>query len=187
MTRTAGQGSAPAQAAAGAGIASGELDFDGLGDQALLALILRRSLDRPDEAAEALMLRFGALGAVAAADPAELTRGGRIGPAALTDLRVFRELAVRLARIEACRRPVIGSWTALQAYVRTALAYRPREQFRVLFLDHRNKLMQDEMIADGTVDHAPVYVTTVIDCYLALTAGRGARSARQCGPREPGS
>lgn len=30
------------------------------------------------------------------------------------------------------------------------------------------------------------YVVNVIDCYLALTAGRGARSAPQCRPREAG-
>jgi len=31
------------------------------------------------------------------------------------------------------------------------------------------------------------YVATVIDCYLALTAGRGVINSRQCQPRESGS
>jgi len=33
----------------------------------------------------------------------------------------------------------------------------PREQFRVLFLDRKNRLIADEVMGQGTVDHAPVY------------------------------
>jgi DNA repair protein RadC len=33
-----------------------------------------------------------------------------------------------------------------------------REQFRVLFLDKKNKLIADEVQERGTVDHTPVYV-----------------------------
>ncbi|TPW17936.1 MAG: DNA repair protein RadC, partial [bacterium] len=75
-----------------------------------------------------------------------------------------------LARAEASRRPVITSWTALVAYVRAALAHEPREQFRTLFLDRRNILLRDEMTADGTVDHAPVYPREVIRRALELSA-----------------
>ena len=94
----------------------------------------------------------------------------RTGPGTLLDLGVLRELAVRLARAEASRRPVIASWTALQAYARAALAHRPREQFRVLFLDNRNRLMLDEFVADGTVDHAPVYPREVVRRALEVSA-----------------
>jgi DNA repair protein RadC len=52
---------------------------------------------------------------------------------------------------------VISSWTALLAYVRTAMAHESREQFRVLFLDKKNQLVLDEVMHQGTVDHAPVY------------------------------
>lgn len=43
--------------------------------------------------------------------------------------------------------------------------------------------MRDELVAEGTVDHAPVYVATVVDCYLALTAGQGVTDSSQCRPR----
>lgn len=156
------------------------LAYESLDDQSLLALVLSRSGADPDRLAGKLLARFGSLGAVAAADLSELTRSSDAGPAMFADLKILRELAVRLARVDACRRPAIASWTALQAYVRAAMAHRPREQFRVLYLDHRNNLLRDEWVAEGTVDHAPVYVVAVVDCYLALTAGRGARNARDC-------
>ena len=65
---------------------------------------------------------------------------------------------------------MIASWTALVAYVRTALAHEPREQFRTLFLDRRNNLLRDELVAHGTVDHAPVYPREVVRRALELSA-----------------
>lgn len=146
------------------------LVYESLDDQSLLALVLSRSGTDPDGLAGKLLARFGSLGAVAAADLSELTRSSDAGPAIFADLKILRELAVRLARVDACRRPAIASWTALQTYVRTAMAHRPREQFRVLYLDHRNNLLRDEWIAEGTVDHAPVYPREVVRRALDLSA-----------------
>jgi len=147
------------------GIRYAELD-----DQALLSILLRHAPDDPDRLAGRLLARFGGLAAAAAADPAELARAAQAEPEAILDLRVAHELAVRLAREEAARRPVIASWTALRDYVRTAMAHLPREQFRVLFLDHRNNLMRDELMAEGTVDHAPVYPREVLRRALEVSA-----------------
>ncbi|CAM2918095.1 RadC family protein [Brevundimonas diminuta] len=140
-----------------------------LDDRALLGRLLWRS-DEPATTAEDLLSRFGSLGAVLSADGSELRRCGVADSGVVQDLQVVRELAVRMARIDASRRPVVTSWTALQAYVRTALAHRPREQFRVLYLDHRNNLMRDEMVAEGTVDHAPVYPREVVRRALEISA-----------------
>ena len=139
-------------------------------DRALLALMVRRSQTDPERLATELLARFGSLGAVVGADRAELLRVQGVCPAVLADLTLLPELAVRLARIEASRLPVIASWSALVAYARTAMAHRPREQFRVLFLDHRNALMRDELWAEGTVDHAPVYPLEVVRRALELSA-----------------
>ncbi|MGO4408541.1 MULTISPECIES: JAB domain-containing protein [unclassified Brevundimonas] len=175
----------------------GDSDLD------LLAAILARS--RSPAACRAvaadLIAAFGGLAGVAAADEAALLRAG-LATAAVADLGQVRALAVAMARAEALRRPVLSSWTALTSYLRADLAHAPREQFRVLYLDRRNILMREEWRADGTVDHAPVYnsgpgrvarlgrvpdiaetrayVTTVVDCFLALTAGRGVTNSRQC-------
>ncbi len=143
---------------------------DALDDQALLAVMLRRSDIDPDVLAADLFARFGTLGAVAGAEGSELGRVPGVGPEVIEDLKVLPELALRLARIEASRRPVITSWTALLGYVRAAMAHRPREQFRVLYLDRRNALLKDEFIAEGTVDHAPVYPREVVRRALELSA-----------------
>ena len=145
-----------------------------LDDQALLSLMLRRTGTGAgtdtDRLAGILLERFAHLGAVVAAEPGELARTPGLDPLALSDLKLLRELAVRLAREDSCRRPVITSWTALVTYVRAALAHEPREQFRTLFLDRRNILLRDELVAHGTVDHAPVYPREVVRRALELSA-----------------
>ena len=65
--------------------------------------------------------------------------------------------------------PVIGSWQALMDYC--ALTVRgPIERFHVLYLDRKNRLVSDECLAIGTVDHAPVYPREVLRRGLALNA-----------------
>lgn len=143
-----------------------------LDDKALLALLLGRCLTPSDTdcVAEALIDRFGSLGDIAAAEIAELGGVTGLGPRALLDVKLLRELSVRLAQSKARARPVLSSWGALIAYVRTALAHLPREQFRALYLDRRNVLLRDELVAEGTVDHAPVYPREVIRRALELSA-----------------
>lgn len=66
--------------------------------------------------------------------------------------------------------PVITSWNVAQDYVRTAFAGETREVFRVLFLDRKNRLIADEEMGRGTVDHVPVYPREVVKRALELNA-----------------
>jgi len=50
------------------------------------------------------------------------------------------------------------------------MAHEPREQFRVLFLDVKNQLIADEVMNEGTVDHAPVYPREIARRALELSA-----------------
>lgn len=145
-------------------------DLTVLEDRVLLTLMIQRLQPDPEPVARALLERFGGLGAVAAAETAELDRLTGMGPGLAAEFRLLRELAVRLARVEASRRPAIASWAALTAYVRAALAHEPREQFRALYLDRKNILLRDEMIGWGTIDHAPVYPREVVRRGLELSA-----------------
>jgi DNA repair protein RadC len=143
-----------------------------LPDYELLELYLFRTFPRGDvkPVAKALLARFGSLGAALAASPEELRQVPGVGEAAALDLKLLHEASLRAAREQVVRRPVISSWTALLAYVRTALAHEPREQFRVLFLDKKNQLIADEVMNRGTVDHAPVYPREVMRRALELSA-----------------
>jgi len=143
-----------------------------LPDYEVLELFLFRSIPKKDvkPLAKQLLARFGSLSAVLGATPDELKTVGGVGPQVALDLKLLHEAALRTAREQVGKRPVISSWSALLAYVKTALAYESREQFRVLFLDKKNQLLADEVMNRGTVDHAPVYPREVVRRALELSA-----------------
>lgn len=74
-----------------------------------------------------------------------------------------------LAR-EVSKAPLLTSSTALLDYLHVAQARLPREQFRVLFLDRQNRLIADEVMAEGTVNHVPVYPREVLRRAIQLDA-----------------
>jgi DNA repair protein RadC len=115
-----------------------------------------------------LLAAFGSLPEVWGAPFADLARCA--GAAAAVRVKVAQEAARRVLAQPLRARSVIGSHEALFAYLRTALVGAPREQFRVLFLDKRNRLIADEVMGEGTVDHAPVYSREVMRRALELNA-----------------
>ena len=78
--------------------------------------------------------------------------------------------ALRLARAELVDRPLLNNWDRLMDYLNAVLARERVEQFRVLFLDTRNRLLGDEAQARGTVNHTPVYPREVVKRALELQA-----------------
>ncbi len=67
-------------------------------------------------------------------------------------------------------RTLLSSWAAVIDYCRAAMAFAQREEFRLLFLDKRNRLIADEVQGRGTVDHTPVYPREVVRRALELSA-----------------
>jgi DNA repair protein RadC len=143
-----------------------------LPDYELVELYLFRSIPMRDvkPLAKALLARFGDLAGLLAASPAELRTVAGVGESVALDLKLLHEATLRIGRAAVRKRPAISSWSALLDYVRVALANEPREQFRVLFLDKKNQLIADEVMNQGTVDHAPVYPREVARRALELSA-----------------
>lgn len=145
----------------------GALDDSELLEALLFAFIPRRDV-KP--VAKALLKRFGSLSAVFSAETKDLRTIEGIGDSASAYLKAVQELHLRAAREEVAARPVISSWSALVSYVRLALQHEDREQFRVIFLDRKNQLIADEVMGQGTVDHAPVYPREIARRALELSA-----------------
>ena len=143
-----------------------------LSDYELLELLLFRSIPRADtkERSKALIRRFGSLGEVLGAPEHLLREVEDIGEAAALDLKIVSAAAQRMARGEIKEREILSSWTQVLDYCRAAMAFEPREQFRILFLDKKNMLIADEVQQTGTVDHTPVYPREVARRALELSA-----------------
>ncbi len=120
--------------------------------------------------AKALLAAFGDLAAVLAAPAPRIGEVEGAGPAVAQDLKLVQALIERAARAPLAQRAVISSWSQLVNYCRMSMAHAPREQFRVLFLDVKNQLIADEVLNEGTIDHAPVYPREVARRALELSA-----------------
>ncbi len=156
-----------------------------LDDYELLELLLTPANPRGDikPLAKTLLRAFGgSLPHALAATPEELRkiavttdhgagpRTLRMTDTAIAVLHAARALALRMLREEARTRPQLSSWKQLIEYCQAALKHEKAEQFRVLFLDKKNKLMADEVQQRGTVDHTPVYPREVVKRALELGA-----------------
>ncbi len=141
-------------------------------DYELLELVLFRAIPRRDTKgiAKRLLARFGSFAEVINAPPERLKEVRDVGEAIVTEMAVVRAAALRLMQSEIMERSALTSWSQVLAYLRAAQGFEHREQFRVLFLDKRNRLIADEVQQRGTVDHTPVYVREVLKRALELSA-----------------
>lgn len=119
-------------------------------------------------AAAAVLDEFGSLPEALAADRAALAR--RLPPAQAARVALLRDLARRQLEAPLRARPVLTGWAQVADYLRVVLRGLPREQFRVLFLDARNRLIRDEVMNEGSVDHVPVYPREILRRALELNA-----------------
>ncbi len=145
---------------------------EALADYELLEALLFRSISRGDTkaTAKALLKRFGSFAEVLGAPEHLLREVPGVGESTALDLKLVAAAAHRMAKGEIAGRPLLGSWSQVLDYCRAAMAFEPREQFRILFLDKKNVLIADEVQQSGTVDHTPVYPREVVRRALELSA-----------------
>ncbi|MEM9234583.1 MAG: DNA repair protein RadC [Pseudomonadota bacterium] len=154
---------------------------EGVQDYQLLELILFNGIPRRDvkPLAKALLQTFGSVADVLSAPrdrlmevrvklPDGKTLG--LGERAADEFQLVRAAALQLSQANVLNRPVLSSWKALLDYCQASTAYEAVEQFRILFLNHKNTLIADEKQQTGTVNHTPVYPREVVKRALALNA-----------------
>ena len=143
-----------------------------LADYELLEMLLFLAFKQGDTKplAKSLINRFGSFASVLTAPQQTLFQSDGLGPHAVTALKLVQEAAHRLARAEVMDKPVLNNWDRLMEYLTTVMAREKVEQFRILFLDPRNRLIADEAQARGTVNHTPVYPREVVKRALELHA-----------------
>ena len=143
-----------------------------LADYELLELCLFRSIPRRDvkPIAKELIAVFGSFAEVVAAPIHRLAEVKGISDNTALELKILQAAATKLGRDSVLNRPILSSWNALLDYCRSAMQFERIEQFRVLFLDRKNRLIADEVLGQGTVDRAPVYPREIIKRALQLEA-----------------
>lgn len=137
---------------------------DALADHELVELLLFGAIARIDTKpiAKRLIETFGSYEEMLAAPPERLRAVQGVSDAAVALIKTVEAAAVRLAKKQVHKKPVISSWSALLDYCKANIARAPIEQFRVLLLDRKNRLIDDALMAEGTIDHTPVYPREIV-------------------------
>ena len=139
-------------------------------DRELLELLLsgRPSVDDAGALAATLLDMFGAPPRVLAARPDRLRAVPGLSDDAIAALKAAEALGIRMARedVPETVRPSLASYDKVIAYCRTLAGHREVEEFRILYLNRKNRLIADERLQKGSVCHAPVYPREV--CVRAL-------------------
>ncbi|MCD1621758.1 RadC family protein [Citromicrobium bathyomarinum] len=145
---------------------------EALADYEVLEYLLFAANRRGDTKplAKALLARFGSLARVLEAEPAALAKTPGMGEAGAAALKAVALAARRMARSEVVDRPVIANWHALIDYLSTDMAHLTVERVRVLYLDTKNRLVQDHHVGDGSIDEASIHPREVIRRGLDLGA-----------------
>ncbi|HSX56339.1 MAG TPA: DNA repair protein RadC [Sphingomonas sp.] len=139
-------------------------DGEGLLDHELIEYLLALAIPRRDTKplAKALLHEFGGIAGLLTADSEAIARVPGMGDTSVAALKIAHAAALRLLRGEVAARPVLANWQALLDYLRADMAHHAIERVRVLHMNSRNMLIRDELMQEGSVDEAPVYVREVI-------------------------
>lgn len=145
---------------------------EALADHEVIEYLLMMAIPRRDvkPLARTLIDRFGSLAGVLNADPAALARHPGMGDTSAAALKIVALGARRMAREQVREQPVLGNWQALIDYLTIDMAHLTVERVRILFLNHRNMLVHDWHVGDGSIDEAGIHPREVIRKALDIGA-----------------
>ncbi len=145
---------------------------DALNSAELIAILLRTGLKGANvvEVARELVNRHGSLTSLARASIADLQSVKGIGPDKAVTLVAAFALARKMAAEMRCEAPVLDTPEAVLILMREESRVKDIEQFQVLLLNTRRRLMQVVKIADGTLDTLLVHPREVFKPAIAAGA-----------------
>ena len=143
---------------------------EAIDDRELLQLLLAGSHPpaKASQLATGLLDAFGSPARVLAARPDTLRTVAGLGEAGIAAVKTAEALGIGMARaaLPETFHPQLATYEKVVEYCRTLAAHRDVEEFRALYLDTKNRLIRDELLQTGTINHTPVYPRQV--CVRAL-------------------
>lgn len=133
-------------------------------DYEIIELLLTLGTPRRDCKATAreVLKEFKTFRGVLEAPARDLQRVPGIGPRNLFGIRLVHEVSRRFLKDRMMGRPVCHSSKEVFDFLYHALRDLKREQFKVIFLDTKNQVIEEKTLFEGTVDSSAVYPREVI-------------------------
>ena len=142
--------------------------LNGFHDYEVIELLLTLATPRKDckPSAKAALQRFGSLAAVLEASPRELCEISGIGPKNLFGLKLIPAVCERYLEKRLTAGAVLHNSAALFDYLYQSMQDKKREQFKVLFLDAKNRVLGIQTLFEGTLTSSSVYPREVVRAAL---------------------
>ncbi len=133
-------------------------------DYEILEHILYSAYSRIDvkPVAKNLIEIFGSVNKVFNADLEALQNIEGISNAAISAIFCVKQAFVRSAREEIKDLPIINNWENLLDYLKVSIGSLNKENFRVIYMNKRYRLIAEDLQNFGTVDQTPIYVREII-------------------------
>jgi len=133
-------------------------------DSEVVELLLTLGTPRRDckGPARQALREFKSFRGVLEASAGDLQRVPGIGPRNLLAIRLVHEVSRRFLKDRMMVRPVCHSSREVFDYLTHSLRDLKREQFKVIFLDPKNQVIEEKTLFEGTVDSSAVYPREVI-------------------------
>jgi DNA repair protein RadC len=132
-----------------------------LSDAELVAVLLPTGAGNAEtnaiDRARALLARFGSVRALLAASPRALAEVPGLGPARVALLRAVGELARRSLEHRLTRRAPLRTSAEVFRHCGARMAALRKEQFHVLLLDGKNRLLKEVRISEGSLTASLVH------------------------------
>lgn len=141
-------------------------------DYEIVELLLTLGTPRKDckrQAKEALK-KFKSLRGVLEASEDRLQEIRGIGPNNVFGFKLVQEVSRRFLREKMIGRPVCNSSREVFDYLYHSLRGLKREEFKVIFLDTKNQILEEKTIFEGTVDSSVIYPREIIQEALKYDA-----------------
>ena len=143
-----------------------------LTDAEVIAILIRLGVRGKSavELARELLKRFGTLQAMMSAPIPAWDGMKGLGKAKLAQLLAGLELGRRASLPTLREKTTIKSTQQAAAYFTIRLQHLPEEHFRVAYINRQGRLLEDALIAEGTVDSVRPHIRTLISRALQTNA-----------------
>lgn len=121
----------------------------------LLTFVILRRDTKP--IARDLLKRFGTVGEVLNARPEQLAEVDGVGQQASVLLSLVQEFGAYNLQQRTRRQPALTNRRKVEEYLRTAFGLRQDEYVAVLFLDTANRVINSQVLSEGTVNQCAIY------------------------------
>jgi DNA repair protein RadC len=139
--------------------------FDGFHEYEVLEFLLTYAIPRRDvkPVAKALLEKFGGFQEVLEAPVEELASFPGLGEHSAILIKMTRDCSDLFLKKKAAKKSRVCCAPDLINYCRMSMAGLKDEQFRVVFLNTQNEIIEIETIQEGTIDQSVVYPRKVME------------------------